>query len=155
MSALKTANNAENRTSLVFPSWDGAGFPERLLQAKGGMSTLAFAKKCGISESSFRKYLAGHSVPGADKLLEIAQTAGVSLTWLATGEGRRDGVEARLDVVALRSVIAGVEAGLQEIGGTMAPEKKAELIALLYEMHCNGESLSTKPMLRLVQLASR
>ncbi|MEA3643586.1 MAG: helix-turn-helix transcriptional regulator [Lamprobacter sp.] len=155
MSALKTVNMAEKPTPSAFPSWDGAGFPERLLEAKGGMSTLAFAKKCGISESSFRKYLTGGSVPGADKLLEMAQTAGVSLTWLASGEGRRDGVEERLDVATLRSVIAGVEAGLQEIGGTMAPEKKAELIALLYEMHCNGESISAKPMLRLVQLASR
>lgn len=137
------------------PGWDGAGFPQRLAEIKGGMSTLAFAQKCGISESIFRKYLAGTSVPGADKLVEIAQTAKVSLSWLATGEGRRDGVDETLDLAALRSVIAGVEDGLHEIGGTMTPEKKAELIALLYEMHCNGESISPKPMLRLVRLASR
>jgi len=137
------------------PSWDGIGFPQRLMEAKGGMSTLAFAKKCGISESIFRKYLAGTSIPGADKLLEIARTAAVSLTWLATGEGRRDGVQDSLDETTLRSVIAGVEAALLKIGGTIAPEQAAELIALLYEMQCNGESVSAKSMLRLVRLASR
>jgi len=34
-----------------------------------------------------RKYLLGESVPGADKLVRMAQVAGVSLRWLATGEG--------------------------------------------------------------------
>jgi len=155
MSAAEATHPHPRAESRCYPCWDGAGFPRRLAEIKGGMSTLAFAQKCGISESIFRKYLAGTSVPGADKLVEIAQTAKVSLSWLATGEGRPDGLEETLDLAALRSVIAGVEDGLQEIGGTMAPEKKAELIALLYEMHCNGESISEKPMLRLVRLASR
>ncbi|MEA3643658.1 MAG: helix-turn-helix domain-containing protein [Lamprobacter sp.] len=155
MSAAETVKSDSTSYQCGYPGWDGAGFPQRLAEIKGGMSTLGFAQKCGISESIFRKYLAGTSVPGADKLVEIAQTAQVSLSWLATGEGRRDGVEDRLDLAMLRSVIAGVEADLEEIGGSMAPEKKAELIALLYEMACNGESISEKPMLRLVRLASR
>lgn len=155
MSAAETAKSHLHTDRTDHPGWDGAGFPQRLAEIKGGMSTLGFAQKCGISESIFRKYLAGTSVPGADKLVEIAQTAQVSLSWLATGEGRSDGVEDRLDLEILGSVIAGVEAGLEEIGGSMAPEKKAELIALLYEMACNGESIAEKPMLRLVRLASR
>lgn len=155
MSAVETSKTPSNIDTARYPGWDGAGFPQRLAEIKGGMSTLGFARKCGISESIFRKYLAGTSVPGADKLVEIAQTTQVSLRWLATGEGRPDGVEDRLDLAMLGSVIAGVEAGLEEIGGSMAPEKKAELIGLLYEMACNGESISEKPMLRLVRLASR
>lgn len=154
MSAAETAKSHLSTDKSGYPGWDGAGFPQRLAEIKGDMSTLAFAQKCGISESIFRKYLAGTSVPGADKLVEITQTGRVSLSWLATGEGHRDGIEDRLDLETLRSVIAGVEEGLKEIGGSMAPEKKAELIALLYEMECNGESLSEKPMLRLVRLAS-
>ncbi|MCF8005327.1 MAG: helix-turn-helix domain-containing protein [Chromatiaceae bacterium] len=154
MPVTETAERPSNIDKASYPGWDGAGFPQRLAEIKGGMSTLGFAQKCGISESIFRKYLAGTSVPGADKLVEISQTAQVSLRWLATGEGRRDGVEDRLDLAMLGSVIAGVEAGLEEIGGRMASDKKAELIALLYEMQCNGESISEKPMLRLVRLAS-
>lgn len=155
MSAAETVKSDSTPHQGGYPGWDGAGFPQRLAEIKGGMSTLGFAQKCGISESIFRKYLSGTSVPGADKLVEIAQTAQVSLSWLATGEGRRDGVEDTLDLATLRAVIAGVEEGLKEIGGSMASDKKAELIALLYEMACNGESISEKPMLRLVRLASR
>ena len=154
MSAIETSKTPSNTRETGYPAWDGAGFPQRLAEIKGAMSTLAFAQKCGISESIFRKYLSGTSVPGADKLVEIAQTAQVSLSWLATGEGRRDGVEDKLDLATLRAVIAAVEEGLEEIRGTMAPDKKAELVALLYEMQCNGESISEKPMLRLVRLAS-
>ncbi|MEA3640025.1 MAG: helix-turn-helix transcriptional regulator [Lamprobacter sp.] len=154
MSAAETVKRDSTPHQAGYPGWDSAGFPQRLAEIKGNMSTLGFAQKCGISESIFRKYLAGTSVPGADKLVEIAQTAQVSLSWLATGEGRRDGVEDKLDLATLCAVIAGVEEGLKEIGGSMASDKKAELIALLYEMQCNGESISEKPMLRLVRLAS-
>lgn len=52
-------------------------------------SANAFAKKVGIGGSLLRKYLAGGN-PGLDKALQIAQRAGVSLEWLATGEGPRD-----------------------------------------------------------------
>lgn len=52
-------------------------------------SANAFAKKVGIGGSLLRKYLAGGN-PGLDKVLQIAQRSGVSLEWLATGEGPRD-----------------------------------------------------------------
>lgn len=52
-------------------------------------SANAFAKKVGIGGSLLRKYLAGGN-PGLDKVLQIAQRAGVSLEWLAKGEGPRD-----------------------------------------------------------------
>ena len=42
--------------------------------------------KCGVSESLLRKYLAGDSLPGTDKLVAIARAADISLEWLATGD---------------------------------------------------------------------
>lgn len=46
----------------------------------------AFAAKCeGISDQLFRSYLAG-AVPGIDKVIVIAEQAGVSLDWLLTGK---------------------------------------------------------------------
>ena len=39
-----------------------------------------------MGESTFRKYLSG-SIPSLDKAVRIAEVAGVSLQWLATGEG--------------------------------------------------------------------
>ncbi len=60
-------------------------FPERLKQAIGNRSVLSFARECGLSDSLVRKYLSG-SLPGLDKVLVMARTAGVSVQWLATGE---------------------------------------------------------------------
>ncbi|MGD9861506.1 MAG: helix-turn-helix transcriptional regulator [Marinobacterium sp.] len=63
-------------------------FSSRLLALKGEHeSESKFAQRCNTPLSSMRKYLAG-SVPGIDKAAEIAKALNVSLSWLATGEGR-------------------------------------------------------------------
>lgn len=61
-------------------------FAYRLRQAIGTQSVLAFAQKCDISDSLVRKYLSG-SLPRVDKLVRMAEVAGVSVEWLATGKG--------------------------------------------------------------------
>jgi transcriptional regulator with XRE-family HTH domain len=139
--------------------WDAAGFAMRLARAKGVLSTNAFAQKCGISESIFRKYLAGASVPGADKLVDIARVAGVSLLWLATGQGRaEDGTDAMVrgpvDVDLLETLLESVEGGLEEIGATLTPAKKAKLVAALYSLYRSSEDVRKAPVLELVRLAS-
>lgn len=58
----------------------------RIALLVGNASVNAFASRCGFSESLLRKYLAG-SIPGADKLVAMARAAGMSVEWLATGEG--------------------------------------------------------------------
>ena len=139
--------------------WDADGFPERLMTAKGTLSANAFAKKCGLSESVLRKYLAGESVPGADKLVDIAREASVSLEWLATGRGSR-GVGAAandtvstVDTALLETVIDAVEAGLEQIGGELPPARKAKLIASLYGIYQCTDDARRAPVLELVRLA--
>lgn len=61
-------------------------FKDRLKEAMGDESTNAFAKKCECTEGTLRSYLKGSSLPGLDKLLNIAKAANVSIQWLATGE---------------------------------------------------------------------
>lgn len=142
------------------PAWDSEGFAERLKIAKGRTSANAFAQKCGISESVFRKYLASASVPGADKLVDIARVAGVSLVWLATGEGSASGDLADpsretgpVDEALLETVIESVEAGLEQIGGALSPDKKAKLIAAIYRIYQSGVEVSRGPVLQLVKAA--
>jgi phage repressor protein C with HTH and peptisase S24 domain len=65
---------------------DETGFARRLRVAIGNQSVLSFATKCGVSDNLIRKYLKG-SLPGVDKLVTMAKTAGVTVEWLATGEG--------------------------------------------------------------------
>ncbi|MEA3278585.1 MAG: helix-turn-helix transcriptional regulator [Pseudomonadota bacterium] len=140
--------------------WDGKGFPQRLEIAKGRESTNAFAQKCGISESVFRKYLAGVTVPGADKLVDIARIGGVSLIWLATGEGAASGTREAgagesgpVDDALLATVIESVEAGLQQIGGELSPGKKAKLVVAIYRIYQSGGNTRKAPVLELVKLA--
>ncbi|MDM7462925.1 MAG: helix-turn-helix domain-containing protein [Tepidimonas taiwanensis] len=67
-------------------------FPTRLRQCIGDEAVAAFARRCGISEGLIRSYLKAEKQPGMDRLIRIADAAGVSLEWLATGRGpmRRD-----------------------------------------------------------------
>lgn len=140
--------------------WDGDGFSRRLRIAKGKSSANAFAQECGISESILRKYLAGVSVPGADKLVDIARVGGVSLIWLATGEGAPDGEvtgtpepSGPVDEALLETVIESVEAGLQQIGGQLSAAKKAKLVAAIYRIYQSGGEARKAPILELVRLA--
>jgi phage repressor protein C with HTH and peptisase S24 domain len=61
---------------------------DRLRALQGDQRPAEFARKCGIRESLMRKYLAG-SIPGADKLAQIARANGVTIDWLASGEEPR------------------------------------------------------------------
>lgn len=75
-----TASDSSKRRELE------RGFAERLKASIGDENQAAFARKCGISEGALRKYAKG-ALPGLEILVEIARTAGVSVHWLATGEG--------------------------------------------------------------------
>lgn len=68
------------------PLVDSEQFAYRLRESFAGESTNAFAKKCGVGESSLRSYLTG-SFPSIDRAALIAQAANVSLEWLITGKG--------------------------------------------------------------------
>ena len=84
-------NKLNNSKKQVLTDWNSGWFATRLKAAMGEHSVYMFAKKCGFTESTLRKYLASDSIPGADKLVHMAQVAEVSLQWLALGEGDRSG----------------------------------------------------------------
>jgi transcriptional regulator with XRE-family HTH domain len=62
-------------------------FVERLkkLIAERGAS-VSLAEKIGVPNNTLHSWLSG-SQPGRDKLLQVARTTGVSLSWLIAGEG--------------------------------------------------------------------
>jgi phage repressor protein C with HTH and peptisase S24 domain len=45
------------------------------------------AKATGVSPSAFRKWLKGVAEPSRDRLVALAEAAGVNVSWLAQGEG--------------------------------------------------------------------
>ena len=90
----------------------------------------------------------------------IARVAGVSLVWLATGEGAPSGDAAStpgpsspVDEALLETVIESVEAGLQQIGGQLSADKKAKLVTAIYRIYQSGGEARKAPVLELVRLA--
>jgi transcriptional regulator with XRE-family HTH domain len=88
----------ENEKMELQAGWNSAQFATRLKAMIGKNPASRFARKCGLNEATLRKYLMGEAIPGADKLLRIAQVAGVNLHWLATGESNQS-VAAEWDIV--------------------------------------------------------
>ncbi len=66
---------------------DSDAFAERLSQSIRSISVRSFSRKCGVSETALRAYIAGKSDPSRRALVAMARTAGVSVDWLATGNG--------------------------------------------------------------------
>ena len=46
------------------------------------------ARTTGVSPSAFRKWLRGEAEPSRERLVALARAAGVSIGWLAGGEGQ-------------------------------------------------------------------
>ena len=67
---------------------DQAGFTARLqLIVQQWPSADRLAKATGVSPSAFRKWLKGVAEPSRDRLVALAEAAGVNVSWLAQGEG--------------------------------------------------------------------
>lgn len=65
-----------------------AGFVARLqLVVQQWPSADRLAKATGVSPSAFRKWLKGVAEPSRDRLVALAEAAGVNVSWLAQGEG--------------------------------------------------------------------
>jgi phage repressor protein C with HTH and peptisase S24 domain len=67
---------------------DQAGFVARLgIVVQQWPSADRLAKATGVSPSAFRKWLKGVAEPSRDRLVALAEAAGVNVSWLAQGEG--------------------------------------------------------------------
>ena len=63
------------------------GFKKRLREIIGDEPVASFARRCKLTESLLRAYLNANKRPGLDRVIAIANTAGVNIDWLATGRG--------------------------------------------------------------------
>ena len=113
---------------------------ERLHQAvtTTGLSQKDFAEAANMPLSSLKVYLSGKKRPGFDALAAIVKTSGVSADWLLTGEEKDLSKLSTPDFAMLEQIIEGVEEFLEQRRRTLPPQKKAKVIALLYE-HFYGE----------------
>jgi hypothetical protein len=105
------------------------------------------------------QYVAGRSEPSLSRLVAMAKAGGVNLAWLATGEGPMRPGEvatappAAVDEQLLADCIAALEMALDRVGRQLSPEKKAEVIVLLYEDFMMRGGVDAALVARIVRLA--
>jgi transcriptional regulator with XRE-family HTH domain len=73
--------------SSSFQSDEKSALGNRIKEAVAGDHVKAFARRCGIPESSLRSYIMNQKRPGADALYTISTATGVTIDWLVTGRG--------------------------------------------------------------------
>lgn len=140
-------------------------FSERLRKSFEGRSIRGFARECGLSEGVLRSYLRGDTFPTLDRLWAISAAAGVSVTWLATGEspGSQGGASLiqetpceyrSLNEQLIGDVIEEVEVCLREGGLDLPPKKKRELVLTAYGLFASGGKVERETVVRLIRLAS-
>lgn len=122
-----------------------------VLELVGGL--VGASKVIGVSDEQIGRWRSGRSKPQFFGLAALCDATGVSLDWLATGEGEmmRDArrgppafdvglplpekapaaIEPRVHVLAITKVESWLA---QNPRRRMTPEKKAEAIALIYDM---------------------
>lgn len=127
----------------------------------GDSSIRGFARKAGVSDTFLRQCLAGRTEPTRTKLILLARAGRCSVEWLAAGnpsdtagKGIRDagpGIGS-IDSDLLRSIIETVEEVLSEHDHPLAADRKALIIAALYDRQLGQPhpSLSRDDILALI-----
>ena len=130
----------------------------RLIDASGAKSQAEMLRILGFSGATASTWKKRGEIPeGSLKRASIA--CNVNLEWLLSGEGEMrpdEATDKAADLKTLRAVVEAVEEHLQGEGKNLAPAKKAELIAMLYEMFAEEENrqVDKKTVAKLIRLAS-
>jgi hypothetical protein len=111
-------------------------FPQRLKLAIGKGSARAFALQCGLSPTVMHQYLVGKSEPTRLALISMAQTAGVNLEWLMSGEGPMEKTKGGtlIDQDLYDGIIEAVDEYLVKNRKTLPMEKRLKTYHYLYEL---------------------
>lgn len=71
-----------------FPESNSDAFQLRMKELVEHVGSMAeIARKCGLPESTVKKWVDGISDPSRERCIALARGTGVSLLWLVTGEG--------------------------------------------------------------------
>ena len=119
----------------------------KLVLKNSGLTIPDFANRLGVAGNTLVNYREGRTSPTYDLLMKICTEFSISAQWLLLGVGSMDAEKAAREALAaaasshispldqdlLQSVVSGVEKGLDDLGLVMEPDKKAQLIILLYD----------------------
>lgn len=106
--------------------------------------------------------MSGQSVPGTDKLVALAIAAGVSVSWLATGEGEATAealshqeLGREVDLSSLEEVTRKVLQLLDERRPDLSSKARARIVRLVYEFYLRqGEPMDEASLNNVIELAA-
>ena len=163
MSKDKVSEKAERQSASEALQIAG-GFKERMtFCSRQAKSVSALAKKAGISQSGIRRYFSGGE-PTRPHLVALASAAGVSLNWLATGEGNpnlqgeafgQQPVETwqEMDIDLLEKVACATFEDLQRCELFLDPAEQALLLRVLYHHFASkGQPLEREILRNIIDL---
>lgn len=101
------------------------------------------AKAAGVSPDQIHRWMRGENLRNFGSVVKLCGEKGVSLDWLSTGEGpmmrdQRTGLTPPINIDLLAQVIAMIDGWLEDQGREMKKSKKAQVIAMAYEMISDG-----------------
>lgn len=156
-SYIKSEPHGENRNAVPILT---PGIGTRISAASERIGTRKKAAAAArVSTDSLQRYIREDVEPTFSAIAGLARASGVNFEWLAFAEGpmlKGDSVQiAPLDHELMRIVIEELEKSLIDVNGYLEPEKKAELIVLLYEEAREQEGkVERSRIMKLIRLAS-
>jgi transcriptional regulator with XRE-family HTH domain len=131
---------------------------DRIKEVRDNVSRDAFAPPLGVTRNSIQRYETNERKPGANFIESICKAYKINADWLIFGKGPKYTDQlpvAEVDQDTLIAVISSLEEALEANNKKMEPDKKAEVIAMLYEIiteeERRGEGVAT--LGRLIKLA--
>lgn len=121
------------------------------------------AKAALVSDDMLYRYIREDSPPSFSAMAGLAKAAGVSLDWIATGQGHMMAGSGASSVPSIsRDIMADViEVVLRELdsqGKTLSPDKMSQLMLLIHDEILESEQTATgvdrSKVIRLIKLAS-
>lgn len=123
-----------------------------------GITQPEMASRMGVSLRAYQNYETNEREPKVGDVAGLV-TEGVDLNWLLTGDGqmRRDALPVAappIDYELLSQVIEGVELLLTKLRKTLAPDKKAKVITMLYRSFSADHRVNIDVIREMIELAA-
>jgi lambda repressor-like predicted transcriptional regulator len=159
--------SAARQGSVRVPNPNSDAFQTRiraLIKAVGSVAEVS--RKCGIPESTVKKWADGISDPSRERCVALALGTGASVLWIVTGEGPMWASEAashsasqpsRPDIGTLRAAVEVLERALADVDATTDAAGRAELLVAIYELLEQGSALDAaqRVVATMLRAASR
>lgn len=108
------------------------------------------ARIAGVTAEQVAKWRDGKAKPSFKAVASLANVAGVSLDWLATGREFSEETSVKLDRKELLSAIETVEESLTATNRVLKPAKKAELILAIYDLFTSENKPSSAQIISIL-----